>query len=193
MTKLEIQEKLQNKTVGIAGCGGLGSNAAISLARVGLLKFILVDFDRIDAGNLNRQYYFRDQIGEKKVDALADNMHKIDEAIQIKRFDLRLESSEVSKIFAECDLIIEAFDNAFSKMMLVETVMEQLPHIPLIVGNGMAGIGGFDALKIIKWAENVYVCGDGISEIGEDLPPLGPRVAIVANMQANLALELLVK
>ena len=193
MTKLEIQEKLQNKTVGIAGCGGLGSNAAISLARVGLLKFILVDFDRIDAGNLNRQYYFRDQIGEKKVDALADNMHKIDDSIQIKRFDLRLESSDVSKIFAECDLIIEAFDNAFSKMLLVETVMEQLPHIPLIVGNGMAGIGGFDTLKIIKWAENVYVCGDGISEIGEDLPPLGPRVAIVANMQANLALELLVK
>jgi len=193
MTQKEIREKIKDKTIGIAGCGGLGSNAAISLARIGILKFVLVDFDCIDESNLNRQYYFRDQIGIKKVEALSDNMLKIDCNIQIEAHDLKIQSSEVKTIFGKCDIIIEAFDKSDAKTMLIETVMEHLPDIPLIIGNGMAGFGGFDQLKILQWAENVFVCGDGFSEIGEEMPPLGPRVAIVANMQANLALELLLK
>lgn len=193
MTQKEIREKIKDKTIGIAGCGGLGSNAAISLVRIGIMKFVLVDFDCIDESNLNRQYYFRDQIGIKKVEALSDNMLKIDCNIQIEAHDQKIQSSDVKAIFGKCDIIIEAFDKSDAKTMLIETVMEHLPDIPLIIGNGMAGFGRFDQLKILQWAENVFVCGDGISEIGNEMPPLGPRVAIVANMQANLALELLLK
>jgi sulfur carrier protein ThiS adenylyltransferase len=193
MTQKEIREKIKDKTIGIAGCGGLGSNAAISLARIGIMKFVLVDFDCIDESNLNRQYYFRDQIGIKKIVALSDNIWKIDRNIQIEAHDIKIQSSEVKAIFGKCDIIIEAFDKSDAKTMLIESALEHLPDIPLIIGNGMAGFGGFDQLKILQWAKNVFVCGDGLSEIGEEMPPLGPRVAIVANMQANLALELLLK
>jgi sulfur carrier protein ThiS adenylyltransferase len=193
MTQNELRIKLKDKTVGIAGCGGLGSNAAIALARIGIGNLVIVDFDRVEESNLNRQYYFREQIGNLKVEALAVNISKIDQTINVEMHAFKIQPSEIKMLFGKCDVIIEAFDLADAKIMLVETVMEQLPLTPIIVGNGMAGIGGFEQLKIIKWAENVYVCGDGLSEIKEDLPPLAPRVAIVANMQANLALELLIK
>ncbi len=193
MTQAEIRNRLKDKTVGIAGCGGLGSNAAISLARIGVCSFVIVDFDHVDESNLNRQYYFREQIGDRKVDALSLNMTRINKAIRIESHAVRIESEDVKTLFGKCDIIIEAFDRADAKTMLIETVMEHLPQIPLIVGNGMAGIGGFQDLRIVHWSENVYVCGDGSSEISDELPPLAPRVAIVANMQANLALELLIK
>ncbi len=193
MTQNELRKKLKEKTVGIAGCGGLGSNAAIALSRSGVGSFVIVDFDRVEESNLNRQYYFREQIGKKKVEALSINIFKIDRSINIEAHAIKMKPHDVKTLFGKCDIILEAFDVADAKMMLVESVMEQLPQIPIIVGNGMAGIGGFELLKIIKWAENVYVCGDGISEVSENLHPLAPRVAIVANMQANLALELLLK
>jgi sulfur carrier protein ThiS adenylyltransferase len=191
MNKIEISDRLKTKKVGIAGCGGLGSNAAVALARIGLKKIVLIDFDVIDESNLNRQYYFRDQVGMLKVNALRENLLRIHSDILIEIHSVKLEPENVVSLLEGCDLVIEAFDGAESKEMLVETMMDQLHRIPLIVGNGMAGYGRFEILQINQWSKNVYVCGDGLSEIADDLPPLAPRVGIVANMQANLALELL--
>nr|NQU92014.1 sulfur carrier protein ThiS adenylyltransferase ThiF [Bacteroidota bacterium] len=187
----KIKELLKTKTVGIAGCGGLGSNSAVALARVGVGKLIIADFDLVDASNLNRQYYFHEQIGQQKVFALADNLYFVNPSVQVEPHDVKLGPDEILLLFRNCDLIIEAFDAAEAKQMIVETVLSGFPDKTLILGNGMAGWGKSNLLKTEKIDQNLYVCGDGISEISEDLPPLAPRVAIVANMQANLALQLL--
>jgi sulfur carrier protein ThiS adenylyltransferase len=192
MNKIEISDRLKKKKVGIAGCGGLGSNAAVALARIGLKNIVLIDFDVVDEGNLNRQYYFRDQLGMLKVNALRDNLLRIHPDILLELHAVKLEPENVVNLLGSCDLVIEAFDGAEAKEMLIETMMDQLHRSPLIVGNGMAGFGRFEILQINQWSKNVYVCGDGLSEIADELPPLAPRVGIVAGMQANLALELLI-
>lgn len=188
-----IKEALSNYKVGIAGCGGLGSNAAAALVRVGLKQLVLVDFDRVEPSNLNRQFYFLHQIGEYKTSALADNLHMIAKGLRLELHCKKIEYDEVPRLFGGCHLVIEAFDRAEAKQMIVEAMMQHLPEKPLILGNGMAGVGMFDTIRQEKWFENVYVCGDFITEIGQDNPPLAPRVGIVSNMQANLALELLLK
>lgn len=191
MNITQIQNTLKTKTVGIAGCGGLGSNCAVALARMGVGKMILADFDTVDSSNLTRQYYFYEQVGQKKVFALADNLYYINPFIDIKPYDLKLGPDKIGHLFADCDLIVEAFDLAEMKQMIIETCGETFPEKPLIVGSGMAGWGKNNSIKTEQIGKNLYVCGDGQSEIADDLPPLAPRVGIVAYMQANTALSIL--
>ncbi|MBU1368526.1 MAG: sulfur carrier protein ThiS adenylyltransferase ThiF [Bacteroidetes bacterium] len=193
MKEKDIRQLLKSCRVGVAGCGGLGSNAAVALARIGIGGLELVDFDKVEASNLNRQYFFKKQLGLPKVEALAQNIHSIDPDVKLNCHQTKLDKDNISAIFSSCDLIIEAFDRAEAKAMLLEFMLEHMPQIPLIMGNGMAGFGGFDKLRQVQWDKHVYICGDFEAEIAEDLPPLAPRVGIVANMQANLALELLIK
>ncbi|MCK9220043.1 MAG: sulfur carrier protein ThiS adenylyltransferase ThiF [Bacteroidales bacterium] len=190
LTFNQIKEALSTKTVGIAGCGGLGSNCAIALARVGIGTLIIVDFDVISEGNLNRQYFFRDQIGTKKVLALQDNISRINPLIKIQPHDLRLTSANIPVIFNGCDVVIEAFDLADQKQLFIETILTEMPSIPLVVGLGMAGWGENDTIHL-RQSDNLYICGDEVTEIAPDCPPLAPRVGIVANMQANVTMELL--
>jgi sulfur carrier protein ThiS adenylyltransferase len=192
MTFEEIKKIVQNKTVGIAGAGGLGSNCAVALARTGIGKLIIADFDTISESNLNRQYYYFDQIGQNKAFTLSDNIYFIDPDIKVEAHPIKLGPKDIIRIYKDCDVIIEAFDLAKMKQMIIETVLTELPHIPLIVGSGMAGYGDSNSIKL-RQVDNLYICGDEKSEISEDLPPLAPRVGMVANMQANVALEILLK
>jgi sulfur carrier protein ThiS adenylyltransferase len=189
----EILKFLETKTVGIAGCGGLGSNCAVALCRMNVGHLIIADFDKVEATNLTRQQYFPDQIGQSKAFALADNLYLINPKVKVTPRDVKLDAENIQAIFAGCDVIIEAFDKAEMKRMLIETVAAGFPETPLIVGNGMAGWGMNNNISARQVDENLYVCGDGVSEIAPDLPPLAPRVGIVANMQANIALSLLLK
>lgn len=186
-----VKAKILHKKIGIAGCGGLGSNAAVALVRVGIKQLVLADFDTVECSNLNRQYYFSKHLGQKKVDALCEVIHDIHADVVIEAHDITLTETNIPDIFKDCDIVIEAFDQASAKQMIAETMLDKMPDTPLIMGNGMAGIGNFEQLKQEKWGENLYVCGDFESAISDELPPLAPRVAIVANMQANLALEIL--
>lgn len=186
----DIKQKLSNKCVGIAGAGGLGSNAAVALARVGIGKLIIADFDKVEESNLNRQYYFTDQVGQPKVDMLKENIIRIQPDIKIIIHNITLNSFNLMSIFRECDLVIEAFDKAEMKKMLIESFNTEMPHMKLIIGSGMAGYGKTDSIHTRQMG-NLYICGDEESEISDDNPPLAPRVGIVANMQANLALEIL--
>jgi sulfur carrier protein ThiS adenylyltransferase len=190
MTFQQIRKILSKKTVGIAGAGGLGSNCAIALARVGIGKIIIADFDIISRDNLNRQYYFFDQIGQKKVFTIAENVLYINPKIKVESHDIKLDPESIKKIFRKCHVIVEAFDLAEMKQMIIETVLSELPQIPLVTGIGMAGWGNSNNLKVRK-VDNLYICGDEQSEIAEELPPLAPRVGIVAHMQANTVLEIL--
>ena len=190
MTFDEIATLLSTRTVGIAGCGGLGSNCAVALARVGIGTLVVADFDIVSFSNLNRQYYFIDQVGMKKVDALSANILRINPAVNVIGRDLKLTPGNIPGVFAGCGVIVEAFDLAGQKEMFIETILETMPGIPLVVGLGMAGWGMNNDIRCRR-AGNIYICGDEVSEIGPDLPPIAPRVGMVANMQANVVLEIL--
>jgi len=185
-----IYDTLKTKTVGIAGCGGLGSNCAMALARVGIGRLVIADFDVVSDSNLNRQYFFRDQVGKLKVFALKDNLLRVNPGLKINAFDLRLCSNDIVEVFSDCDVIIEAFDLAKMKQMIIETVLMFLPEKYIVSGMGLAGWGENNLLTT-KHYDKLIVCGDGQIEISETLPPLAPRVGIVAHMQANQALEIL--
>jgi len=192
MTFEEIKSELKNYTVGIAGAGGLGSNCAVALARTGIGRLIICDFDIVTETNLNRQYYFKNQVGIKKVTALKENIQKINPGTEVIINDIKLNESNLVSIFKNCDVIVEAFDLAEMKKMLIETCIEHMPNKPLVIGSGMAGFGNSNSIKTIKNG-NIYICGDEMSEVSEDNPPLAPRVGMVANMQANTVLEILLK
>ena len=188
----EIKNRLRDKFVGIAGCGGLGSNSAVALVRTGIINIVLADFDIIHESNLNRQYYFLNQVGRKKVYALRDNLMAVNPEINVEVFDTRLDEANLLLIFKHCDLVIEAFDDATQKHMLIETFSREMPEKYIISGVGLAGFGNNNALKTSKFG-NIYICGDNISEVSDENPPLAPRVGVVACMQANQALELLLR
>lgn len=187
---MDLKKILLKKTVGIAGCGGLGSNCAIALARVGIGKLIIADFDVIVKRNLNRQYYFYNQIGKKKCYALKENISLINSDINVDANDLKLNPESIVGLFSSCDVIVEAFDLAEMKQMIIETVLTQLPKIPIVSGIGLAAWGNSNSIHCEK-SNQLIICGDQLNEVSELLPPLAPRVGIVANMQANEVLEIL--
>jgi sulfur carrier protein ThiS adenylyltransferase len=189
----DIENHLKKFRVGIAGAGGLGSNCAAALARTGIGTLVIADFDKVEPSNLSRQYYFVNQIGMMKAEALKDNLLRIRPEINVVIHQVKLNEENIPSLFAGCHVIVEAFDRSDMKEMLIETVQNELPGVPLIVGSGMAGWGKNDILKFRQIDETLYVCGDELSEASDDLPPLAPRVGIVASMQANAVVEILMK
>jgi len=183
---------LREATIGIAGAGGLGSNAAVSLARAGAGRLIIADFDKIEPSNLNRQQYFINQIGERKVEALRENLKKINPFSEYIVHDVKVTRGNTEGIFGEADILIEAFDKAEEKGMLITTWLSLHPDRPIIAASGLAGYGKNRKLHTRKLG-GLYICGDEESLCPAGISPMAPRVAIVANMQANLAVELLIK
>jgi len=189
----EIQRHLGKFRVGIAGAGGLGSNCAVALARSGVGTLVISDFDIIEENNLSRQYYFINQIGMMKTIALKESLARINPDVFVIIHQKKLDKKNIPVIFSGCDVIVEAFDKADMKEMLIETVQTSLPGIPLVVGSGMAGWGMNETIRYRKIDDTLYVCGDESSEMSDDLPPMAPRVGIVANMQANVVVEILME
>jgi len=188
----QILPLLRASVVGIAGAGGLGSSVAVSLARAGIGKLIIVDFDRIEISNLNRQQYFWTQVGKVKVRALLENLRKINPFSEYVGYQRRITPKNVKAIFGKADLLIEAFDRAGQKQMLIESWIAHFPDRPIIAASGLSGWGRNQKIRQRR-VGNLYICGDEESEPARGISPMAPRVGIVANMQANLAVELLVK
>jgi len=186
----QIKTILSQKVVGIAGAGGLGSNCAVSLLRSGVGKLIIADYDVVSEPNLNRQFYFRDQLGQKKVFALRDNLARIEPEDCVQVYDTRITEENIGLIYSTCDIVVEAFDEASQKEMFINYMLTNFPEIPLVAASGMAGWGRIELLKVVQ-SDNLYICGDEESEASEENPPLAPRVNIVSNMQADKVLELL--
>ena len=187
----EVKNHLSKFTVGIAGAGGIGSNCAVALARSGVGTLVIVDYDVIETPNLNRQYYFKSQVGLMKTVALEENIRNIDPEVKVISHQKKLDKFNIAEIFSGCNIIVEAFDSSEMKEMLIETVQILIPGIPIIVGSGMAGWGKTNEITSRKIDDTLYVCGDEYSEVSDNLPPIAPRVAIVANMQANVVVGLL--
>lgn len=186
----KIKKHLKKYCVGIAGAGGLGSNIAMHLTRVGIGRLIIADFDVVHESNLNRQFYFRNQLDMKKVIALRINLLAINPDIDVEIHDTRLNAQSIKTIFSGVDVMVEAFDSAEMKGLIAELFQTEFPNTPLVMGNGMAGWGRSNDMRV-QQIGNLYLCGDGISEVTVELPPLSPRVGICASMQANEVLGIL--
>ncbi len=185
-----IQARLKASCVGVAGLGGLGSVVAVSLARVGIGKLILADFDVVEPSNLNRQQYFIDQIGQYKADATRANLARINPFVGVVAHRVRVTPDNVVELFGEADVIVEAFDRAERKVMLAESVLTQMPGKPLILGSGVAGYGRSNWIQT-RQEGDLYICGDEVSEARPGRGLIAPRVGIAANHQANQVLEIL--
>lgn len=181
---------LATTIVGIAGAGGLGSNCAASLVRAGVRRLVIADFDIVTRSNLDRQYYFLSQVGRFKVDALKENLLAIDPEVEVTAYRSRIDPEIAGRIFSGCDVIVEAFDDAGEKVMLIETCLRVFPDTHIVAASGLAGVGNFEAIKLIHRGR-LHLCGDFESETGPLSPPVAPRVGIVANLQADTVLELL--
>jgi sulfur carrier protein ThiS adenylyltransferase len=180
-------KKLQKATIGIAGCGGLGSNCANSLIRTGVKKLIIVDFDSVEISNLNRQFYFSDQIGKTKVQTLKENLLRINPDAEITAICRKLEENNIVATFASCNVVVEAFDNADYKSLIVSTLLSSNKFI--VSASGLAGYGKSDEIKIHKIKEKLAIIGDLKSETSLKSPPLAPRVNIAAAKQADVVIE----
>jgi sulfur carrier protein ThiS adenylyltransferase len=186
----KIKKKLRESSVGIAGVGGLGSNAAISLARSGIGRLVLVDFDKVEEDNLTRQYYFRDQIGKIKVDALKENINRINPDVNVEALNLKLVKDSMDKPFHDVDVIVEAFDSAKVKTAFIEEIMTKIPDKPLVAASGVAGYGHSDRIGTKKLG-NLCMCYDEQALSSDEDVLVSPRVCIMANWEANLVLEIL--
>ena len=183
-------KKVQSARIGIAGAGGLGSNCALHLVRVGFRKLTIVDFDVIDSTNLDRQFYFHDQVGVNKVRALEENLLRINPGLELNMVEKKIEKNNVRAIFGDCDIIAECLDTAKYKTILVEELLRMKKMV--IAASGLGGIGSSDNIKVHRIKENLIMIGDLGSDI-DKAPALSPRVNIAAAKQADVILEYVLK
>ena len=180
---------LEKAKIGVAGLGGLGSNVLSHLVRAGIRRFVAADFDVVSASNLNRQFFFVDQVGKKKTDALAENLRRIDPDLELDFRDLRLTEENPQDLFADCDVVVEAFDKADAKTMLIGALADS--GIPVVAASGLAGFGKSNDIRVRKAGKALYLVGDLVSGISPELAPASPRVGIAAAMEANTVVAIL--
>ena len=187
----QITDRLAQATVTVCGLGGLGSNVAINLARAGIKKLVLVDFDRVDVTNLQRQQYKASQVGMPKAEALVENLKEIAPYVELDSYDEKITDENIDKFVADVDVVCEAFDNPESKSMLVNAVLEKYPQKYLVAASGMAGTDNANSITTRKVSKRFYLCGDGKSDVAQGLALLAPRVQVCAAHQALTIIRIL--
>ena len=187
----DLHQRFSSAAVAICGLGGLGSNIAGALARAGIGKLLLIDFDRVDITNLHRQQYKANQIGLYKTDALAENLSEISPYTEVKAVKARITEENLAALLKDADIVCEAFDNAEAKAMLVNGVLAQLPHCYLVAASGMAGMDTPNTIKTRKITKRFYLCGDAVSDAADTIGLVAPRVMLCAAHQAHTVLRIL--
>ena len=188
---LDLHKRFSSATVAVCGLGGLGSNIAIALARAGIGKLLLIDFDRVDITNLHRQQYKANQIGLHKADALAENRLEIAPYTEIKTVTAKITEENFADLLKGADVVCEAFDNAEAKAMLANGVLEQLPDCYLVAASGMAGMDTPNTIRTRKVMKRFYLCGDETSDVADTIGLVAPRVMLCAAHQAHTVLRIL--
>ena len=188
---LDLHKRFSSATVAVCGLGGLGSNIAIALARAGIGKLLLIDFDRVDITNLHRQQYKANQIGLYKTDALAENLLEIAPYTEIKTVTTKITEENFADLLKEAAVVCEAFDNAEAKAMLVNAVLEQLPDCYLVAASGMAGMDTPNTIRTRKVMKRFYLCGDETNDVADTIGLVAPRVMLCAAHQAHTVLRIL--
>lgn len=187
----QLHSRFSSATVAVCGLGGLGSNIALALARAGIGKLILIDFDRVDITNLHRQQYRADQIGRYKTDALSVNLHEIAPYIKVEPITEKVTEENCIKLLKDADIICEAFDHPEAKAMLTNTILERLPDRYLVTASGMAGMGTPNTIRTRRITKHFYLCGDETSDAADTIGLVAPRVMLCAAHQAQTVLRIL--
>ena len=187
----EIQAVLSAGNVAIAGLGGLGSNVAYSLTRIGVGHLHLIDFDVVDVTNLNRQQYFMEHVGMYKTEALKSLLMKINPYIEIKTYCVKVTEDNIKELFCDNDIVCEAFDNPDAKALLVNGIMEYFPEKKLVSASGMAGFGSSNSIVTRRITKNFYLCGDRVTAPTYGNGLMAPRVAVCAAHEANMITRLI--
>ncbi|MBO5023706.1 MAG: thiamine biosynthesis protein ThiF [Clostridia bacterium] len=187
----ELHRAFSSATVAVCGLGGLGSNIAIALARAGVGRLILIDFDRVDITNLHRQQYKATQIGMYKTVALAENLKEIAPYISLEIHTERITEDNVLTLLKDADIICEAFDDAECKAMLMEIVLTEMRDKYLVAASGMAGLYDANRIKTRKVTSRFYLCGDEESDVADGIGLVSSRVMICAAHEAHTVLRIL--
>ena len=189
----EMQTKLRNARVAVAGLGGLGSNIAVMLARSGIGELLLVDFDTVDVTNLNRQMYLIPQLGKPKAEALPEILYQINPYLTYRSVCIKVTPDNVKELFSEYPIVCEAFDKPDQKAMLVRELLMQCPKTIVVSGNGMAGYADANEIRTCQVMKRLYVCGDQSTDVGNGIGLIAPRVAVCAAHEANKVLQLIMQ
>lgn len=186
-----VFENLKKSSVVVVGVGGLGSNIVISLARMGVGRIRFIDFDIVDPSNINRQQYFLDQIGQKKVYALLDTVKRINPYLNYEPIDAYIDENNIGELLSDFDVVVEAVDKAEEKAKITKYMLTNKKDTFYIAASGMAGYGDTEKIKITRVKEKFFIVGDMESEAMPGMGLMAPRVAVAANIQANLAIRIL--
>ena len=187
----DLQNKISAARVAVCGLGGLGSNIAIALARAGVGHLHLIDFDRVDLTNLNRQQYAVGQLGQYKTDALRETLSLISPYCDVTCDTIQVTEENLPDLLKAEDYICEAFDRAEAKAMLVSGVLEHFPEKYLVAGSGLAGLGSANTIQTRRVSQRFYLCGDGTSDSSVGLGLVASRVLVCAAHEANMILRLI--
>lgn len=187
----EVQAKIASAKVAVCGLGGLGSAIAVALTRTGIGELHLIDYDRVDLSNLNRQQYAICDLGREKPEALKEELLRFSPYSKIRTDYIKLTAENIPALLAEDQYICEAFDDAEEKAMLTNCVLERFPGKYLVGASGMAGYGDSNEIKTRRILPRYYLCGDGRSEISSGYGLMAPRVMICAAHQANMVIRLI--
>lgn len=187
----DLQNKISAARVAVCGLGGLGSNIAIALARAGVGHLHLIDFDRVDLANLNRQQYAVGQLGQYKTDALRETLSLVSPYCDVTCDTVRVTEENLPDLLKTEDYICEAFDRAEAKAMLVSGVLEHFPEKYLVAASGLAGLGSANTIQTRRVSQRFYLCGDGTSDSSVGLGLVASRVLVCAAHEANMILRLI--
>lgn len=187
----ELQNKISAARVAVCGLGGLGSNIAIALARAGVGHLHLIDFDRVDLTNLNRQQYAVGQLGQYKTDALRETLSLVSPYCDVTCDTIQVTEENLPDLLKTENYICEAFDRAEAKAMLVSGVLEHFPEKYLVAGSGLAGLGSANTIQTRRVSQRFYLCGDGTSDSSVGLGLVASRVLVCAAHEANVILRLI--
>ena len=187
----EFQKRISSSTVAICGLGGLGSNIAIALARAGIGKLILIDFDKVDITNMHRQQYKVNQIGTSKTEAMQDNLKEINPYIKTEIHNVYLDENNAKDILSDADIICEAFDSAEAKANIVNFVLSKMPEKNIVAASGMAGLGSSNSIRTRKISKHFYLCGDEVSDVKDGIGLVSSRVMLCAAHQAHTVLRII--
>ena len=187
----DLQNKISAARVAVCGLGGLGSNIAIALARAGVGHLHLIDFDRVDLTNLNRQQYAVGQLGQYKTDALRETLSLVSPYCDVTCDTIQVTEETLPDLLKTEDYICEAFDRAEAKAMLVSGVLEHFPEKYLVAASGLAGLGSANTIQTRRISKRFYLCGDGTSDSSVGLGLVASRVLVCAAHEANMILRLI--
>lgn len=187
-----VHQRMKEATVGIAGLGGLGSAVSIALARMGVGELILVDYDVVEPSNLNRQFYFINQIGMAKTEAMSRILKDINPYVRVISHRIELNRGNIPGIFGNVDVVVECFDRAEDKAVILEVVRESLSETYVVGASGLAGYGDSNSIRTWRVGDRLFIIGDLEKSAGPGQGLMAPRVGIAAYHQANLVVALLI-